>query len=96
MSRMVQRSVVLAAGFVGLVLAFGPAQASMSRGDGPARVGSATVVSDVRLACRPVRTARRRVRTYRPMIADARPFLVDPGPYEAPRYVSLLVLGVGY
>lgn len=96
MSRMVQRSAVFAAGLVGLVLAFGPAQASMPRGYGPACVGSAVTAPDVRLACRTVRTARRRARTYHPMIADARLSPIDPDPYGAGRYVSLLILGVGF
>lgn len=94
MSRMVQRSAVFAVGLAGLVLAFGPAQASMPRGYGSGCVGS--VASYGRLACHPLRTARRRVRTYRPMIADARLYPIDPDPYGVGRYVSLLILGVGF
>lgn len=95
MSRIVRRSAVFAAGLAGLVVAFGPAQASMPNGYSSACVGSAGA-SYGRLACRPVRTARRRARTYRPMIADARLYPIDPDPYGVGRYVSLLILGVGF
>jgi hypothetical protein len=36
------------------------------------------------------------VRTYRPSVADMSPRIAEPAFYGASRYVSLLVLGVGY
>ena len=96
MSRFLRRPAVIAAALAGALMTFGPAQASMPLGYGTACMGSTAATSDRRFACRPVRTARRHVRTYRPMIADARLPLLDPYSYGAGRYVSLLILGVGF
>jgi hypothetical protein len=91
MSRFVQRS-VLVAGLAGALLAFGPARADAPRAPGIGCYGSAYD----RPGCRAWRTAHRRVRTYRPSVADMSPRIAEPAFYGASRYVSLLVLGVGY
>ena len=101
MSRIVRCSALSALGLAGALATFaildlGPAQASTPRAYGSACASPASVASYKRLGCRLVRTTRRHVRTYRPMIADARLPLIDPGLYGVSRYVSLLILGVGF
>lgn len=93
MSRLAQRSVLIA-GLAGAVLAFGPARADAPRAPGIACSGAASAYE--RPACRSPRIVHRRSRSYPAAITDFRPRVVDPGVYGAGRYVSLLILGVGF
>ena len=93
MPRFAQRSILIA-GLAGALLAYGPARADAPRAPGIACAGAAMAWD--RPDCRSLRTARRRVRSYHPAIAEFQPPMIDPGVYGAGRYVSLLVLGVGY
>lgn len=95
MMRIVRRSAAVAAGFAGIVLAFGPAQASTPPANSPI-CAAPTASGGARLTCRSARLARRPVRHSRRLIVDARITAADPAYFGPGRYVSLLILGVGF
>ena len=88
MSRFTQRSTLAAAGLAGLLLAVSPVQAAAPRGG----VACAPTVASLagRPVCRVAHARRHLPRAYAPYA------LADIGGVVPVRFVSFLVLGVGY